>query len=159
MSQTVSVLESMYTMMKIPEVGGTTSSNFKNALQTYASNKGYNLSFSSFANNATNVNLSTLTSAVNAGKIGVIMCSQYNFIYAMGYSNNMGSYYVNKQNSTTGHIMMVYGYETVGYYTDNTLIGTETFLLVSSGYQTAEQGYMKLNDFSVIDEALIVNVS
>ena len=55
--------------------------------------------------------------------------------------------------------MMVSGYQTVGYYTNNTLIGTETFLIVSSGYQTAEDGYMKLNDFSKIDEAWIVNVS
>jgi hypothetical protein len=100
-----------------------------------------------------------LISAVNAGKVGVIMCSEYNFIGWMGYSNKTNGYEVVQQNSTTGHIMMVSGYKTVGYYTDNTLIGTETFLIVSSGYQTAEDGYMKLNDFSKIDEAWIVNVS
>ena len=157
--QTVSVLENLYTTMKIPEVGGTTSANFKNALQTFASNKGYSLSFSSFASGETTVNLNALITAVNAGKIGVVLCSEYNFISSMGYNTNTNTYYVNKQNSTTGHIMMVYGYKTIGYYIDGELIGSETFLAVSSGYQTKEQGYMQLNDFSVIDEALIVNVS
>ena len=157
--QTDSVLETMYNTMRIPEVGGTTSANFRSALQTYASGKGYALSFSSFYSGETTVNLNTLISALNAGKVGVIMCSEYNFIYGFGYNTNTNRVEVVQQNSTTGHIMMVSGYKTVGYYTDNTLIGTETFLIVSSGYQTADDGYMKLNDFSKIDEAWIVNVS
>ena len=64
-----------------------------------------------------------------------------------------------KNNSTTGHIMMVHGYKTVGYYTNNECIRTETFLLVSSGYDGAAKGFMKLNDFSVIDEALILTIA
>ena len=62
-------------------------------------------------------------------------------------------------NSQTGHIMMVYGYKTMGYYTDGVKTDEKTFLLVSSGYGTGDQGYMELNDFSEIDEAWIVNVS
>lgn len=158
-SQTTAVLNSLYSLMKIEEVGGTTSANFRSALQTFASNKGYSISYSSFYSSATTVNLTTLTNAINAGKIGVIMCSQYNFISSMHYNSNVGAVQVNKNNSTTGHIMMVHGYKTVNYYTDGEVILSETFLLVSSGYQTAEQGYMKLNDFSVIDEAWIVSVS
>lgn len=159
LTQSEAVLYSLYDLMKIEEVGGTTSANFKSALQTFANNQGYSISYSSFYSSATTVNLTTLTNAINAGKIGVIMCSEYNFISSMHYDTENKRVLIAKNNSTTGHIMMVYGYKTVNYYTNGEIIDSKTFLLVSSGYQTAEKGYMQLNDFSVIDEAWIVTVS
>lgn len=157
--ETEAVLRSLYTLMKIPEVGGTTSANFKNGLSTYMSNAGYSFSYTSFYDSPTTVNLTQLTTALNAGKIGVILCSQYNFVYGILHNDDLDVASITKNNSTTGHIMMVYGYETLGYYVNGECIRTETFLCVSSGYQTAEKGYMKLNDFSDIDEALILTVS
>lgn len=152
-----SALQSLYNLMNIASVGGTTSSNFRNGLATFMGNCGYNVSYSSFYGGETSVNFSALTSAIDAGKVGVIMCSEYNFITSMNFANN--KVYVVQRNSTTGHIMMVYGYQTYGYYQDGVKIAEKTFLLASSGYSTAEQGYMALNDFSDIDEAWIVNVS
>ena len=158
-AETESVLRSLYTLMKISEVGGTTSANFKNGLSTYMSNAGYSFSYTSFYDSPTTVNLTQLTTALNAGKIGVILCSQYNFVYSVLHNSNDGLARIVKNNSTTGHIMMVHGYRTFGYYVNGECIGTETFLMVSSGYQTGDSGYMKLNDFSDIDEALILTVS
>lgn len=156
-TQTVSALESLYSLMKIPEVGGTTSANFRSGLATFMSNRGYSTSYSSFYSSGTSVNLNTLIAAVNAGKVGVIMCSTYNYLTSMNFGD--GSVYFAKKKCYTGHIMMVYGYKTVGYYTDGVKIAEKTFLYVSSGYATGTQGYMELNDFSDIDEAWIVNVS
>ena len=157
MSQTVAALESLYSLMKIPEVGGTTSANFRSGLATFMSNRGCSASYSSFYSSSTNVNLSTLITAVNAGKVGVIMCSTYNYITSMNYAD--GNVYFAKTRGYTGHIMLVYGYKTVGYYTDGVKIAEKTFLFVSSGYSSGTQGFMELNDFSDIDEAWIVNVS
>ena len=152
-----SALQSLYNLMNIASVGGTTSSNFRNGLATFMGNCGYSVSYSSFHAGETTVNFSALATAVNQGKVGVIMCSAYNFIYGMDFNGE--DVFVVKQNSTTGHIMMVFGYKTYGYYQNGVKIAEKTFLLVSSGYSTAEQGYMELNDFSDIDEAWIVNVS
>ena len=55
--------------------------------------------------------------------------------------------------------MMVYGYITVRYYDNGSLIGTDTFLQASSGFNTADQGYIRMDDYLQIEEALIVNVS
>ena len=143
--------------MQIPTVGGTTSANFRSGLASFMSSRGYTATYSSFQGTGTMPNLTTFGAAIEAGKVGVIMCSEYNFITSMNYAN--GRVYVVKQTSTTGHIMMVYGYQTFGYYNDGVKFAEKTFLLVSSGYSTAEQGYMELNDVSDIDEAWIVNVS
>lgn len=156
-SQTVSSLESLYSLMHIPTVGGTTSANFRSGLASFMANQGYTTSYTSFQNTATMVDLNGLIAGINANKVGVIMCSTYNYITSMNFNNER--VYVVKQNCSTGHIMMVYGYETIGYYNDGVKFAEKTFLLVSSGYSTGTQGYMELNDFSTIDEAWIVNVS
>ncbi len=154
---TKNVMSSLYNLMQIPTVGGTTSANFRSGLASFMSGRGYSTTYSSFQGTETMPNLTTLGAAIDAGKVGVVMCSAYNFITSMNYGD--GSVYVVKQTSTTGHIMMVYGYKTMGYYSGGAKIAEKTFLLVSSGYSTAERGYMELNDYSDIDEAWIVNVS
>ncbi len=156
---TNAVMTRMYELMRIDEVGGTTSSNFKSGLSAYATEKGYSTSYSSFHSNATTVNLTQLTTAINQNKVGVIMCSQYNFIYSILLNDTDENVHVTKINSTTAHMMMVYGYETRAFYYNDSLVCTKTFLYVSSGFGDCELGYMELNDFSVINEAVIVSIS
>ncbi len=158
-TQTIAVIESLYTLMKVPEVGGTTSANFKSGLNSYAAAQGYSVSYTSCYGSATTLNLATLKTAITAGKVALIMCSQYNFIYAVDDFTDEGYVYYTQFNSTVGHMMMVYGYKTLGYYSNGVKVGEDTFLLVSSGYNTEEQGYMRLNAFSVIDEAWIMDIS
>ncbi len=156
---TDAVLASLYDLMLIDEVGGTTSQNFKNGLRTYATQKGYDTSYSSFYGNATSVNLTQLTNAINQNKVGVIMCSTFNYIYSIMPSEELGIVRVNKFTSTAAHMMMVYGYQTLAFYQDGNHVCTKTFLYVCSGFEDSEQGFMELNDFSTIDEAVIVSMS
>ncbi len=157
--QTITVIESLYNLMKVPEVGGTTSANFKSGLNSYVTGQGYSVSYTSCYNSATTLNLTTLKTAINAGKVALLMCSQYNFIYEVNDATaTTGTVYYTQFNSTVGHMMMVYGYKTLGYYNDGVKVGEDTFLLVSSGYSSEEQGYMRLNAFSVIDEAWVMYI-
>lgn len=158
-AQTNAVIESLYNLMRVPEVGGTTSANFKSGLNSYAAGKGYTVSYTSCYNSATTLNLTTLKTAINAGKVALIMCSQYNFIYGINEDLDEDRIYMTQFNSTVGHMMMVYGYKTLGYYSNGVKVGEDTFLLVSSGYGDSSQGYMRLNAFSVIDEAWITYIS
>ncbi len=156
---TDAVMARLYDLMLIDEVGGTTSQNFKNGLSSYVSEQGYSTSYSSFYSSATSVNLNQLTTAVNQNKVGVIMCSQFNFIYNIIPYEDDGFVRITKFHSTTAHMMMVYGYQTLGFYQDDTLVATKTFLYVSSGFEDCEQGFMEMNDFSVINEAVIVSIT
>lgn len=158
-SQTNALIENLYSLMQVPTIGGTTSENFKSGLNSYVASKGYTFSYSSFYNNATSVNLSQLITAINAGKVGLVMCSTYNFVYSIDMIENEGQVEVSKINSNTAHMMMVYGYKTISYYTSGVKTRTDTFLEVCSGYGTNDIGYMQLNDFSMINEAIIINIS
>ena len=159
LNATCNVIESLYALMKVPEVGGTTSNNFKSGLTTYVNNQGYSLSYSSFYGSATSVNFNTLATAINQGKVGMVMCSNYNFIYGIDTIAREERVLITKINSTTGHMMMVYGYQTLAFYLDGNSVGTRTFLYTCSGYGGCEKGYMELNDFSIIDEALIISIT
>ncbi len=155
---TEAALVEIYDRMQIGTVGGTTSNNFKNGLSDYATAKGYSASYSSFYDSTTSVNLNLLTTAINQNKVGVVMCSQYNFVYSILLHENNNTVQVAKMNSTTAHMMMVYGYQTIAFYNDGNHVCTKTFLLVSSGFGDGAQGYMEMNDFSVINESVIISI-
>lgn len=153
------VTVSLYNLMDIASVGGTTSANFKSGLNTYVANQGYSITYTNCYSSATSLNLSTLKTALNAGKVALVMCSAYNIIYAVNDNTDEGTVYYTQFNSNVGHMMMVYGYKTLGYYQNGVKVGEDTFLLVSTGYNTEEQAYMRLYDFSTIDEAWIMYIA
>lgn len=153
-------IRSMYTIMDTNVSGpGTTQSDFQNGLTAYANNRGYSLSYSSFYNNATTVNLNTLATAIAANKVGVIFCNTFNYVYSICEDSLGKETMITKINSTAAHIMMVYGYRTITYYRNGVNFQTDTYLQVSSGFSTADIGYVQMNDYLGIMDALIVNVS
>ena len=152
------LFNTLYDEMKTNVNGtGTSGANFKAGLQEYAAGQGYNLTFSSFYSNSTNVNLSTFGSAVMADKVGVLLLSKYNYIYAISHSE--GQTFISRAISDNPHIMMVYGYIKINYYNNGALFKTETYLQASSGFGTGDQGYIRMDDYLQIEEALIVNIS
>ncbi len=156
---TDNVISSLYSLMNVAQVGGTTSANFKNGLRSFVQGKGYSCSYSSMYQSATNVNLTTLANAINQGKVGMLMCSTYNFVYAIDMDVEGGEALIGKVNSPNAHMMMVYGYKTLAFYKQGAHVCTKTFLYACSGYGMAEKGYMELNSYSTINEALIVSVA
>ncbi len=156
---TTNVISSLYSTMNVATVGGTTSANFKSGMSSFVSGRGYTFSYYSMHQNATTVNLSTLATAINQGKIGMVMCSQYNFVDMVELIEENNYVAVSKMQSTTAHMMMVYGYDIMSFYKAGNLVCTKTFLHVSSGFGSCDKGYMELNDFSTINEALIVSIT
>lgn len=158
--QTIQAFNDMYEAMGTnKEQVGTTGTNFKNGLNSYVRSAGYDISWSSMYQSTTDVNLSVLTDAINDNKVGVVMCSKYNFCYGVLNSTSDKTVRVNKITSVAGHIMMVYGYRIIEYYDAGNLFRKDIFLNVSSSYPTRERGYMQLNDYSVIEEAYIIDIN
>lgn len=98
-----------------------------------------------------------MKTAINAGKVGLVMCSKYNFVY--GIMHYDGYTRVSKENGDAGHMMMVYGYQTIAYYKNGVNFQTDTFLYTCSGYGSSEKGYMQLNDYSQINNALVMTIA
>lgn len=152
-----SVMLELGDLMRTVELGGTTSSNFKNGLNTYIKNHGYNFSYDSFYSSEKSVNFNKLIKAVEEGKVGVLMCDEYNFVSRI----NVFDGYVNvaKYISSYNHMLMVYGYEVREYYSNGAVIRTDTFLKVCNGSNGGVTGYLQLEDYLSIDEAIIITVS
>lgn len=103
------------------------------------------------------MDLDALKDAIDQNKVGVIFCSRYNFVYGIVHTENLTS--VVKENANVGHMMMAYGYQTIAYYKNDINFRTDTFLYVSSGYSGADQGYIELNSYLNIEDALIMTIS
>lgn len=151
---------SLYSLMKTGEVGGTTSANFRNGLKSFVENAGYDISYSSIYSNSKTVNLNALKTAIDQNKVGVIMCSEYNYILSMGVSMGDTEMTIVKESSTIPHMMMVYGYFTCAYYKNGVNFQTDTYLYVTRSNGSGDLGYMQVNDDCLdIDEAYIVTIS
>lgn len=152
------LINTLYTEMGTDVAGaGTSMQEYKDGLSSYASGKGYITTYSSFKQSNSSVNLTTLENAINNNIVSVIFCTSYNFVYAITVTDNYVE--ISKKNYTLGHIMTVYGYKVIKYYRDGSNFQTDTFLYVASGYNTAIMGYVKLNDFLVMEDALTVNIA
>lgn len=152
-----SVMLKLGDLMKTIELGGTTSSNFKNGLKTYVNNQGYGFSYDTFYSSQKSVNFSILAQAINNGKVGVLMCDTYNFVTSINIFN--GYVNIGKFTSTNPHMLMVYGYEIREYYSNGSVIRRDTFLKASNGSNSGVTGYIQLNDYLTIDEAIIISIS
>ena len=151
-------IASLYNLMQTNvNGGGTSESEFMSGLTTYVTNAGYNLSYTSFHQNATMVDLPKLKTAINAGKVGLVMCSKYNFVYDIIHYDDHTR--VVKENGDAGHMMMVYGYQTIAYYKNGVNFQTNTFLYTCSGYSSSDMGYMQLNDYSQINNAMVMTIA
>lgn len=159
LSQTKACIRELYDLMGTGELGGTTSASFKNGLKTYVNNAGYNISSTSFYGGATTVNLNQLKTAINQDKVGLIMCERFDYVSQILVSPADSLTRIVKVHYDAAHIMMVTGYETFAFYKNGVTVATETFLCVSSSFNTGETGYVQLNDsYLKIDEALIYSI-
>ncbi len=155
----VQTFNDLYDLMGTNQNGaGTSGEQFKNGLKKFVNNHGYNLSYGSFYQNRTGVNINSLQGMIASNKVGVLLCTKYNFVYDIIHGPN--ETFISKSDYTLAHMMMVYGYITIDYYKDGQIFRSDTYLQVSSGYSTGDQGYVLINNNSMeIQEALIVNIS
>ncbi len=156
--ETKAVFSKLYSYMNVNVVApGATENDYKTGLTRYVKEQGYNLSFTSFQGNSTCVDLNKVAQMAASNKVGVIFCNRYNFVY--GFNDKDNSRKVVQKIANAGHMMMVYGYFTVDYYKNGSKFLTETFLEVTSCYSSGDRGYVKMNDYLEIDNALVMNIS
>ena len=151
------LVRSLHTAMNSAD--GTTEAEFKAGMQSFLASKGRNITYYSFYSTTTNVDLSTLLYWLDNNKVGVLMCSTYNFVGSITNAATQKIYHVAKNNSYVGHMMLVYGYKIYEIYVDGELVRTDTFLSVSSGYSSGVDGYILLNDDLTIEKAYILDVT
>ena len=153
----ITLIRTLHTAMNSAD--GTTEAEFKAGMQSFLSSKGRSITYHSFYSTTTNVDLSTFVYWLDQGKVCVLMCSTYNFVSDIINDATSNLYYVVKDNSYVGHMMLVYGYKIYQIYVGGALVRTDTFLLASSGYSDGDSGYILLNDDLTIEKAYILDVT
>lgn len=137
-------------------VPGATEDDFKNGLKRYVNEQGYSISYDSMYESAKTVNLAKVRQMVQSNKVAVVFCMGYNFVNYFDVTETSRTVYL--RTCDAGHVMMIYGYFTVDYYKDNQIFLTETYLCASSCSSIAEKGYIKLNDYGTIDDAVMITI-
>ena len=136
---------------------GATEDDFKNGLKRYVNEQGYNIAYSSIHQSAQTLNLTKLRQMINSNRVAAIFFLGYNFVFGFNVTETSRTVY--QERSDASHVMMVYGYFTVDYYKNNRLFLTETYLQVSSSNSTGDIGYVKLNDYGTIADAVMITIS
>lgn len=155
---TLSVHSTLYEYMNTNVTyPGTSEDDFKNGLKRYVNEQGYNIAYSSIHQNAQTVNLTKLRQMINSNRVAAIFFLNYNFIFGFDVTETSRIVYQEKANAS--HVMMVYGYFTVDYYKNNRLFLTETYLQVASCNSMGDLGYVKLNDYGTIEDAVMITIS
>lgn len=155
---TLSVHSTLYEYMNTNVTyPGTSEDDFKNGLKRYVNEQGYNIAYSSIHQNAQTVNLTKLRQMINSNRVAAIFFLDYNFVFDFKVTDSSRIVYQEKANAS--HVMMVYGYFTVDYYKNNQLFLTETYLQVASCNSMGDRGYVKLNDYGTIEDAVMITIS
>lgn len=148
-STLTTVANSLYTYMGTNTTGnGTTVSQFKSGLSSYANtNGGYSVTYTSTMTSG-NYDMTKMLSAFTAGKpVVMFMTPEFNVIGSItvnsgGYDSISGCDFYN-----SSHTMVAYGRQINKYYNSaGTLTRQITFLKVARCLQNAGLGWIRLNE-------------
>lgn len=154
-------INTLYTNMKTNSTGaGVTESNFKSALKNYVASRGHTLTFTSIYGNSTIVNLNTYNQELSFGNcLAVLFLKKYNFITSREYDSSGKKVTVTRRNYDQAHIMVTYGFETVGYVNSTGFVHAAPYLQAISGFSPQQLGYIELQAHIDIAAAYTVKIS
>ncbi len=157
-SKVFAVMEELYTLMRtnVDDVG-VSQADCKSGLQTYFANKNLSLSYSSIESNST-FNYALYQQAINANKPVLLFCNNVTISF-VDFAESQQKGYITHQSISGGHIVVGYGYSTVNYYSGNTIIRTDHYLLVASGRASIPDAYINIGSTSWLVDGYAVTVS
>ncbi len=153
----VPTMEELYVLMRtnVDDVG-VSQADCKSGLQTYFSNKGLSLSYSSIESNGS-FNFNLYKQAIAANKPVIMFCTNFE-LTSVGYCS--GYDLVSTKTLSGAHIVVGYGYYSVDYYNaNNVLTRTDTYLLVSSGRSELLNSAISIASTSWLVDGYAVSVS
>ncbi len=150
------VMQEMYTLMRtnVDDVG-VSESDCKNGLQTYFSNKGLTLSYSS-VKSGSSFSYSLYKQAIQANKPVLLFCTDLN---RTSITYNTTEDLLTTTSTTGSHIIVGYGYYTIEYYNNGTLFRTDDYILASNGQSIVKDICVSLSDTDWFDSGYAVSVS
>ncbi len=145
------VINELYVLMgtNFPEAG-TSQTQYKTGLTSYINSKGRNITYTSLVNNG-NINFSSLDNQLRLGNPVTLFLSGYSICDFVDREN--GQFEISKLVYDSNHIMICFGYENYTFYdSNNNIISTKTFLVISTGLDSVV-GYYLINNNGTLNDA------
>ena len=155
--ETSAVIDQLYYDMKTNVSGGTTVTNFKAGLTTYAKRQGYNVSFASVKSGSSFSYDSYKTQIKNAKPVAL-------FLMAFNVNNGVfpydGADHIDTTYYYVNHVMVGCGYLEVDYYNESGWnFRSDKYLKISTALSNETSGYMRINDKENVYDALAVTIA
>ena len=150
------LMSELYTLMRtnVDDVG-VNESDCCEGLETYVTNKGYSLSYTSIKNGS-GLNMTACQNAFRNNKPILLFCDQVGVVFVdegTGYDN------ITRLAVANQHIMVAYGYYQVRYYNGSTNFRTDTYFDVATGLNMNTTGWVKVDSINWLDNGYIVSIS
>lgn len=137
--------------------GGTTFSGFQAGMKSYVQSQGYTYSSSSVMTNGS-FDFSKFEIAVTNNIPVAIFLSNYSLLKSIRTETNYDV--IKSYNSSISHTVIACGYMVNTYYDANdNVISNRKYLKVASGFADYGIGYLNLNSFSTVDNAIAITIS
>ncbi len=152
------VMEELYVSMRtnVDDVG-VSQADCKAGLQDYFSDRGLTLSYSSIESNSV-FNYDLYKQSINANKPVLLFCNGVTISWPNFSEQNQNTTFAH-QTISGGHIVVGYGYSTVNYYSGDTIIRTDYFILAASGRSSMLDAYINVGTTSWLVDGYSVTVS
>lgn len=149
------LMQNLYTLMQTNVVDvGVSVSECLSGLQQYVVSKSRNITYTDIK--STTFNETAYKNGLSNLKPSLLFCSGANLYQIRTGDTQDEVLYALTSNS---HIVVGTGYYKVRYYNSNNInFRTDTYLIVSTGWQVNSVAYMKANDTSWLDDGYVVNI-
>lgn len=149
------LMQNLYTLMQTNVVDvGVSVSECLSGLQQYVVSKGRNITYTDIK--STTFNETAYKNGLSNLKPSLLFYSGANLYQLRTGDTQDEVLYVLTSNS---HIVVGTGYCKIRYYdSNNTNFRTDTYLIVSTGWQVNSTAYIKANDTSWLDDGYVVNI-
>lgn len=149
---------SLYSLMGTNSLG-TTISGFKNGMTSYVNQKGYSISLHKATGDYYNLNWEYLKEQLSQEKVAIVFVHDFSLITPSEIQIKNGYDSIQHKLYTGYHTMSVYGYLEYNYYDFNgSFLQKDTYLWVQNCYSSADLELLSVNNYSVIDDAYIIDI-
>ena len=143
------LMNDLYFRMKVNTTGaGATEEQFKNGLNEYVVDKGYNITYRGYGQGSS-IDYNAIANSFKNGKPVALFITMSNLVTNLEIGDTNLTMTTTEYNAN--HILIANGIKKVRYYNGNNVIRTDTYLSVSSGIRQFNSGYIWLEDTIVND--------
>jgi len=152
------MFDSLYQKMGANSAG-VTISQYLNGISSYATSNGRTATITNIMTSS-GLNASQYKAAFQNNKVISVfvdtfaIVDPYSYVFYQGYDTVTTNIYY------AAHVMTAYGYYNVSYYNaQNQMFRSDTYLYVQTGLNSPALGFVKLNQYTGVDDGYIISIN